>query len=145
MKHWRVPLRKFSALRQKVFDGKSWSPLLSLTFFDNRNCLKHRSVTRRNFSALWDENFSRENRDTLLHKVQKSMVELICKNSLKTNIKTVVLFLTVCKKWSKYLKLGEKYAGASRPSCLFFCWKRVVFGFDFQDIRLKFDKKSKIA
>ena len=41
----------------------------------------------------------------------------VCKNSLKTNSKTVVLFLTVCKSWSKYLYLGEKHAGASRPSC----------------------------
>ena len=41
----------------------------------------------------------------------------ICKNSLKTNIETVVLFLTICKSWSKYLKLVENYAGASRQSC----------------------------
>ena len=96
----------FGAVRQKLFDRKSWyslPPLLSLTFSDNRNFLKHRRVPQRNFPALSDENFSRENRDTLLHKVQKSVVELICKNSLETNIKTVVLFLTNFKNWSKYL------------------------------------------
>ena len=108
MKHWRVPLRKFSALWDNKFSTESLdtpppSSLLYPIFFDNRNFLKHRRVPRQNFSALWDEIFSRENRDTLLHKVQKSVVELICKNSLKTNIKTVVLFLTVCKNWWKYL------------------------------------------
>ena len=53
------------------------APLLSLTFFDTRIFLKHRRVPLRNFSALWDKIFSTENRDTLLHKVEKSVVELI--------------------------------------------------------------------
>ena len=35
--------------------------------------------------------------DTILHEVQKSVTEMICKNSSKIIIKTVVLFLTVCK------------------------------------------------
>ena len=106
MKYWRVLPRNFSALWDKKFSTKKLDTplsLLSLTFFDNRNFLKHRRVPRRSFSALWDENFSRENRDTLLHKVQKSVVELMFVNFLKTYIKTVVLFLTVCKSWSKYL------------------------------------------
>ena len=120
MKHWRVPLPTFLALWDKKFSTENLDTLLSLlslTFFDNRNFLKHRRVPWRNFLALWDENFSRENRDTLLHKVQKSVVELICKNSLETKIKTLGLFLTVCKIWWKILYLGEKYAGASRTSC----------------------------
>ena len=38
---------------------------------------KHRRVTRRNFSALWDKKFSTDNCNILLHKVQKSVVELM--------------------------------------------------------------------
>ena len=69
----------FGTARQNNFDGKSWfsPPLLSLTFFDTRNFLKHRRVPRWNFSALWDKKFSTDNRDTFLHKVQKSMLELM--------------------------------------------------------------------
>ena len=52
-------------------------PLLGIKFFDTRNFLRHRRFPRRNFSELWDENFSTENRDTLLHKVHKSVVELM--------------------------------------------------------------------
>ena len=80
VKHRRVPIRSSSVLWDKNnFDRKSWypPPLLSLTFFGTRNFLKHRRVPRRNFLALWDKNFSTENRDTLLHKVQKSVVELM--------------------------------------------------------------------
>ena len=69
----------FGTVRQNNFDGKSWfpPPLLSLTFFDTRNFLKHRKVPRWIFSALWDKNFWTDNRGTLLHKVQKSVVELM--------------------------------------------------------------------
>ena len=42
----------------------------------------------------------------------------VCRKPPKTRFLTVVSFLTVCKCWSKYLYSGEKYAGASRPSCL---------------------------
>ena len=52
-------------------------PLLGIKFFDTQNFLRHRRFPRRNFSELWDENFSTENRDTLLHKVHKSVVELM--------------------------------------------------------------------
>ena len=76
--HRRVPLRNFSALWDNKFSMENRDvPLLGIKFFDTRNFLKHRRVPRRNFSALWDENFSTENRDTLLHKVQKSVVELM--------------------------------------------------------------------
>ena len=64
----------FGTVRQKNFDGKSWypPPLLSLTFFDTRDFLKHRKVPRRNFSALWDKKFCRRKLDTpppLIHKL----------------------------------------------------------------------------
>ena len=57
----------FDTVRQNNFDGKSWypPPLLSPTFFDTRNFLKHRRVPLRSFSALWDKNFPTENRDTV--------------------------------------------------------------------------------
>ena len=69
----------FRYCETKKFDRKSWypPPLLSLTFFDIRNFVKHRRVTLRKFLALWDKNFSTKNRDTLLHKVQKAVVELM--------------------------------------------------------------------
>ena len=52
-------------------------PLLGIKFFDTRNFLRHRRFPQRNFSELWDEKFSTENRDTLLYKVHKSVVELM--------------------------------------------------------------------
>ena len=69
----------FGTVRQNNFDRKSWypPPLFSLTFFDTRNFLKHSRVSLRSFLALWHKNFSTESRDTLLHKVQKSVVELM--------------------------------------------------------------------
>ena len=59
------PLRKFLALRQKNFDGKSWYPLPLLwciKFFATRNFLIHRSVPQRNFLVLWDKKFWTESR-----------------------------------------------------------------------------------
>ena len=75
--------------RKIVILPPSLPPFLSIKFFDYGNFVKPRMVPRRSFPVLWDKNFSTENRDTLLNKVQKSV--------------TVVLFLTVCKSWSKYL------------------------------------------
>ena len=77
-KHRRVLLRILSALRDKDFSTEfSDISFLCINFSDARNFLKHRSVPRRIFLALWDETFSTENSDTLLHKVQKSVVELM--------------------------------------------------------------------
>ena len=78
------PTKFFGTVRQNNFDRKSWyqPPLLSLTYFGTRNFLEHRRVPRRNFSALWDKKFSTENRDTFLHKVQKSVVELMLVKTL---------------------------------------------------------------
>ena len=55
----------------------------------------------------------------------------VCNNSSKTKFKSVVSFLTVCRSRSKFLKLDEKYAGASRPSCLFFVCNE-IFGKNFK-------------
>ena len=60
------------------------------------------------------------------------------------------MFLTVCKSWSKYLKLGEKYASASRPSCYWIHWKftftriPVLISFWFQSAN-QFPEKSKLS
>ena len=89
-------------MREKIFDGKLWNPLLCIKFFDTPNFLKHwrdaheifrhcetknfrrkivippimHKIFRypkfsetlkgwpRNFSALWDQKFSMEKRDT---------------------------------------------------------------------------------
>ena len=53
-------------MRGNSFDGKSWypPPLSSLTVFDTRSFVKHRSVPLRCFSVLWDKTYSAENRDT---------------------------------------------------------------------------------
>ena len=53
----------FGTVRQKIFEGKLWYPLLCIKFFDTRNFLIHRSVPQQNFSALWDIKISIENRD----------------------------------------------------------------------------------
>ena len=68
------PTKFFGTVGQNNFDGKSWypPPFSSLTFFDTRYFLKHREFPRRNFSALWDKKFSKENLDTpppLIHKL----------------------------------------------------------------------------
>ena len=92
----------FGTVRQKIFDGNLWYPLLCIKFFDTPNFLRHwrdahenfrhcetkkfrrkivipsimHKIFRypkfsetlkgcpRNFSALWDQNFSTEKRDT---------------------------------------------------------------------------------
>ena len=54
----------FGTVIQNNFDGKSWNPppLLSMTFFDTRNLLKHRRVPLRNDSV--DKTILVENRNT---------------------------------------------------------------------------------
>ena len=66
---WNTPQKVsstkcFGAVRQNNFDGKSWypPPLLSFTFFDTRNFLKHRKISLRKFSVLWDNKLSTKNR-----------------------------------------------------------------------------------
>ena len=94
----------FGTVEENSFDVKSWyPPLLSVTFLDARSFLKVGRVPLRNFSVVWDKTFSTENRDTLLQKVQKSVVELMFVKTMKFKFKTVVLFLTVCKSWIKCL------------------------------------------
>ena len=67
----------FGNVRKKNFDTKSWHNSLKRKVFRYPKLVTHWRVPRRNFSALLDESFSTENRDTLLHKVQKSVVELM--------------------------------------------------------------------
>ena len=78
VKQRRVLLRSFLVLWDNKFPKQNRDiPLLGIKFFATQNFLKHSRVPRRNFSALWDENFSTEISYTLLHKVQKSVVELM--------------------------------------------------------------------
>ena len=64
MKHRRVPLRVFSALRdKKLSTEKSDIPFLWVIFFHTQFLPKHRRVPRRCFSILWDINFSTESCD----------------------------------------------------------------------------------
>ena len=73
-----IPSRKSSVLWDNKFSLELCDILLlCIEFFDTRNFLYHRRVPRQNFLALWDENFSSKNRDTLLHKVLNSVVELM--------------------------------------------------------------------
>ena len=73
------PKEIFGIVRQEIFDGKSWFPPPIHHRFRYRKFseTQHRKVPLQNFLALWDENFSTENRDTILHKVQKSVVALM--------------------------------------------------------------------
>ena len=71
VKHWRVPLRSFSALwDQKFSTEKRDTPLFIHNFFETKNFLKNCRISLRKFSALWDIKISTENRDMppLIHK-----------------------------------------------------------------------------
>ena len=71
------PTKFFSTETKKKFDTKSWDKSLKHQIFRYPKLVTHWRFPLRNFSALWDENFSTENRDTLLHKIHKSVVELM--------------------------------------------------------------------
>ena len=78
VKQRRDPLRSFSVIEDNKFCIENlYIPPLGIKFLDTRRFLKHRRVPRRYFLPLWDEIFSTEKRDTLLHKVQKSVFELM--------------------------------------------------------------------
>ena len=65
MKHWRIPLRKFSALWDNKFSIKNRDiPILAIKFFDARNFLKHRRVPLLNDSVLLDKTILTEDPDT---------------------------------------------------------------------------------
>ena len=72
------PYEVFSVLwDNNFFYRKSWySPLMHKVFRYPKFSETH-TVCSTKFFVLWDENFSTENRDTLLHKVHKSVVELM--------------------------------------------------------------------
>ena len=71
------PTKFFGTVRQQIFYRKSWSSPHRHKVFRYPKFSETQTGSRRNFSALWDENVSTENRDTLLHRVQKSVVELM--------------------------------------------------------------------
>ena len=94
-------------------------PLLSINFFATGNFLKHSTegFPCEVFRHCETKNFWRKIVIPFCIKYRISGGIDVCKSSLETKFETVVLFLTIFKSWSKYLKLGENYAGASRPSC----------------------------
>ena len=104
-KHRRVPLRTFSVLWDKTFltENRDTRPLLSLTFFGTRNFLKHKGSSTKFFGTVRQKFFNGKSWYLFAWSTEISGRIDVCKNSLKTNIKQVVLFLNVCKSWSKYL------------------------------------------
>ena len=58
------PTKFFGTVKQQIFYRKTYIPLLGMSFFDNRNFLKHRRVPLRNDSVLWDKTILTENCDT---------------------------------------------------------------------------------
>ena len=92
-------------------------------FFSIPEVSSYTELFQHNLLVLWDKkNWTKVVISLLLRKIQKSVMALTyVKNLRKLDFKlfsTVFSFLTVCKCWSKYFYSGEKYAGASRLSCL---------------------------
>ena len=72
------PTEIFGTVRQKKISTENRDiNLWSINFFDTRNFLKHQRAPLRSFSVLWHKTILTEHRDTLLHKVQKSVVKLM--------------------------------------------------------------------
>ena len=71
LKPGRVPLRNFSILWDKKFEGKSWyPPLLSIKFFDTRNFLKQKGSPTIFFGSVRQKFFNRKSwYPSLLHKI----------------------------------------------------------------------------
>ena len=59
-----MPTKFFSTVRQNFFDGNLWYPLLCTKFFRYPKLSETLKGCPRNFSALWDKNFSTETCDT---------------------------------------------------------------------------------
>ena len=53
-----MPTNFFGTVRQKKFVGKLWNPHLCIKIFDNPIFSETLKGCPRNFSALWDQNFS---------------------------------------------------------------------------------------
>ena len=110
----------FGTARQNNFDGKSWYPPLMHENFRYPKFSETPKDSPTNFSGTVRQKILNEKSWYPLFciKYRISGGSDVCRKPLKTKFKTVVSFLIVCKSRSKYLYLGENYAGASRPSCL---------------------------
>ena len=97
VQHRRVPLRSFSVLWDKTIltENRDTRPLSYPWHFSVPEIFW-------NTEKFLDEIFSTENRDTLLHKVQKSVVELMFVKTLKANQNSCFVFNRL-QSWSKYL------------------------------------------
>ena len=56
-----MPTKFFGTMRQKIFDGNLWYPLLCIKFFDTPNFLKHRRDAHEIFRHYETKNFRRKN------------------------------------------------------------------------------------
>ena len=56
-----MPTKFFGTVRQKIFDGKLWYPLLYIKFFDTPNFLKHWRDAHEIFRHYETKNFLRKN------------------------------------------------------------------------------------
>ena len=102
--HRRVPLRFFFGTETKTFSQKivllpSFPPPLlssSIIFFHTGNFVKRRSPYE--IFRHSDKNFPTDNRDTFLHKEQKSVMDVMFVKTLKT-------FITVFNRLQKLIKI----------------------------------------
>ena len=119
-------LRKVSVLWDKIFLTENRNiplPFSCIDIFVAQFFLKFGKVRLRMFSALWDKNcwLGKSCYPVSCTYFRSQCGIVVCRRPSKSKFKTVVFFSAVCKNWSNYLKLGEKYAGSSRPSwSLFF-------------------------
>ena len=60
-KQWGSLTKVFGTVRQKIFDGKLWYPLLSINVFDTPNFLKHWRGAHQVFRHCETKTFRREN------------------------------------------------------------------------------------
>ena len=108
LKHRSVPPLEFLALWGKKLPTENPyipSYLFCVKFSDTRTFLEHRRVPLRNISVVRHKNFSWENFNTpsFAQNLDLSGGLDFCGKPLKTNFKTEVSFLNVCKIWSECL------------------------------------------
>ena len=98
------PTKFFGTVRQQIFYRKSWySPLSHKVFRHPKFSETQTGSSTKFFGTVRQKIFNGKLWYPFAKSTEISGEIDVCKNSLKTNNKTVVLFLTVCKSWSKYL------------------------------------------
>ena len=98
------PAKFFGTVRQQIFNRKSWYfPLRHKVFRYPKLSATQMGSSAKFFGNVRGKNINGKSWYPFAKSTEISGGIDVCKNSLKTNIKRVVLFLTVCKSWSKYL------------------------------------------